>query len=75
MMHKTKKYEYNIDFPRLAILASDHPETLRKYLALDQNSSTAFWARWLVHVCKAERRRLGIFVNFNYLHYALKIHI
>jgi len=66
--HSTKKYDYQIPFPRLTIFASDHPATLKKHLAVDQNTSTAFWARWLSHVCKAERRRLG-----NYL--SLKFHI
>lgn len=58
-MHATKKYSFDIDQPRLTIFASSHPETISKLLDAEQQGADAFISRFLLHVFKANRQRLG----------------
>ncbi len=58
-LHSTKKYSYDIPWPRLSILANSHPQTMEKLLNQEKLSAEAFLARWIMHVTKGERGRLG----------------
>ncbi|RNA01588.1 hypothetical protein BpHYR1_028691 [Brachionus plicatilis] len=64
LLHSTKKYSFDIDQPRLAIFASSHPETMCKPIVAEKQGADAFVCRFLLHVCKAKRRRLDKYVPF-----------
>ena len=59
--HETKKYEYDIDNPRLTIFGSTHPPTIVDQLGAEQLGAEAFISRFLIHCFKANRTRLGIY--------------
>ncbi|CAF1001127.1 unnamed protein product [Brachionus calyciflorus] len=65
LLHSTKKYSYDIDNPRLSIFASSHPDTISKLLVSEKQGADAFICRFLIHVFKAERRRLDKLIPFN----------